>query len=112
MPNREVAIIRMADDRPASRHFVGMPEELAPSGQGRGTLAWPRIALIIERPDGVFLERFTDQGALVGDTWHMTVENAKEQAAKEYGGLLGSWHRVPIEVEDDAIPEYVRKHLE
>jgi len=112
MAHREVAIVFTADDRPPSRHFVGMPEVIGPAGQNRSALAWPRVAVIIERPDGVFLERFSDSGEPVGDTWHMTVEEAKEQAAKEYDQLLGPWHVVPSEVDDDAIVDYVRTHLE
>lgn len=34
---------------------------------------------------GIFLYRLNDKGDIIADTWHLTVEEAKEQAAFEYG---------------------------
>lgn len=42
--------------------------------------------------DGVFLLRYSDDGRFVGDTWHMSVEDAKDQAAFEFGASLGAWN--------------------
>jgi hypothetical protein len=66
-------------------------------------MPWPQVALIVERPDGIFLERYLSDGTLVGDTWHEEVEHAKEQAHKEYGSLLGPWTEVPRQIPDDEL---------
>ena len=110
MPHLEAAIIRLTDDRPPTRHFVGGLPENAQAGR-LAPLPWPRVAFIIQRPDGVFLERFTEAGEPCGDTWHVSVEAAKEQAAREYGALLMPWQQLPGELDDDAILDYVREHL-
>jgi hypothetical protein len=56
--------------------------------------------VIEERPDGVFLYRYNAQGVCVGDTWHMSVDDAKNQASYEYECLVQYWTDVPSEVED------------
>ena len=43
-------------------------------------------------PNGVFLIRFTEDRRVVGDTWHLTVEDAKHQAEFEFGASLGAWN--------------------
>jgi hypothetical protein len=48
----------------------------------------------------VFLFRFTADGQVVGDTWHMTLEEAQQQAQFEFGDLLSDWRSVPADVED------------
>jgi hypothetical protein len=58
------------------------------------------VVVIEERADGIFLFRFAAGGRLVGDTWHATIEEAKQQAHYEFGGLLSEWKPVPEEVED------------
>jgi hypothetical protein len=55
----------------------------------------PRVVVLQCRPDGVFLDRFTESGDDAGDTWHQSVDEAKQQAVHEYGGNLGSWTEVP-----------------
>jgi hypothetical protein len=43
-------------------------------------------ALLIEvEADGVFLFRLSADGQFAGDTWHESVEEAKEQAKFEFG---------------------------
>ena len=58
-------------------------------------MPWPRVLLIEERNDGVFLDRFADDGSSAGDTWHVDVAEAKAQAEAEYGGMLTEWNPVP-----------------
>jgi len=60
------------------------------------------VLVIEERPDGVFLYRFSADGACVGDTWHMNVDDAKHQAAFEFEGFVGDWADVPEGTEDVA----------
>src|SRR5438876_12133363 len=57
-----------------ARHFAGPTE---PAGLPI-ELPWPDIVLIEERPDGVFLFRFSADGEDAGDTWHRTVDAAKD----------------------------------
>jgi hypothetical protein len=101
MPIRSVAVIRLHNDHPPSRHFVGIPE--GAGGTGSLRLPWPKVVLIVERPDGLYLERYTDRGDLVGDTEHEDVVEAREQAECEYGSFLGEWKDVPDDVPDEQI---------
>jgi len=60
----------------------------------------PAIIIIEQKPDGVFLYRYTADGRVVGDTWHMTVDDAKEQAHYEYGDSILPWKLVPADTAD------------
>jgi hypothetical protein len=51
---------------------------------GTVRLPSPDIAIIEQRQDGVFLLRFTCEGAFGGDTWHSSFDDAKTQAEYEY----------------------------
>ena len=46
------------------------------------------------------LYRYTAQGDFGGDTWHETVDDAKNQAMFEYGDALGEWIAVPDDTSD------------
>jgi hypothetical protein len=46
-----------------------------------------RVLLIAERVDGIFLERFTERGELVGATQHETLDEAMHQAYSEYDAI-------------------------
>jgi hypothetical protein len=41
----------------------------------------------------------------------LSLDDAKEQAIREYGNLLGRWCRLPDDLEDDSVSDYVREHL-
>ena len=56
--------------------------------------------MLSTRPDGIFLERFDETGAEVGDSWHQSIEEAKEQAREEYGEGVGVWMPVPANEAD------------
>jgi hypothetical protein len=45
------------------------------------------VALIDEKPDGFYLIRLTDDGTFCGDTWHLTAEEARGQAAFEFESI-------------------------
>jgi hypothetical protein len=49
---------------------------------------------------GYLLYRFAADGRGAGDTWHPTVDEAKGQAAFEYGDALEGRHPVPKDIED------------
>jgi hypothetical protein len=66
----------------------------------RKRLETPVLIVIEEKADGIFLLRFTPSGNVVGDTWHRTVEEAKEQASFEFRDFLSDWKSVPPDVED------------
>jgi hypothetical protein len=44
--------------------------------------------------------RYTKSGEFGGDTWHQSLQDAMEQAAYEFPGLLKEWREVPLDVED------------
>lgn len=87
-------------DEPKVKHYLGMPPELTGGKDLRESLKPADLVVIEEKEDGVFLIRFTADGEDVGDTWHMTVEDAKHQAQFEYGDLLAEWIEVPADVEN------------
>lgn len=50
----------------------------------------------IHEEDGAFyLFRLRADGVCVGDTWHVTIEEAKDQAAFEYGVGPSDWRSSP-----------------
>jgi len=63
-------------------------------------LSSPRILIIEEKHDGIFINRYMENGSWVGDTWHKTIEEAKHQAEFEFGVKTDAWEEVPIEVTD------------
>lgn len=80
---------------PEGRHRAGLPPELHGGVDERRTLPHPRVVLIDHRADGVFLLRYAEDAIFAGDTWHPSVEEAKEQAMDEYGLALQDWQAVP-----------------
>jgi hypothetical protein len=45
------------------------------------------VVLIEEKSDGLFLYEFRSDG-FVGDTWHQTIDHAKEQAAHDFDNAI------------------------
>jgi len=109
---RLVALVRSTDIHPESRHGVGLPRELASDGEQREIMPWPRVLLIEERPDGVFLDRYDEHGRSAGDTWHMNLQDAQDQAEDEYGGMLTEWREVPPTVDDDQLLSFAIAELQ
>ena len=60
------------------------PVALEPMGDAK----WVEIR---EDAEGVFLLRYNSADECVGDTWHLTVAEAKAQAAFEYGVTEAEW---------------------
>jgi len=85
---------------PKVKHYRGLPPELTDGKDLREEMQAPALVAIEEKPDGVFLFRFTADGQVVGDTWHMTVEEAQQQARFEFPNLLSEWKSVPDDVDD------------
>lgn len=92
---RLVAVVRHEDVKLPSRNFVGLPPMEPGEPDTRGRLPIPLIIAVLTKPDGIFLERFDETGADAGDSWHQSIEEAKEQAREEYGESIGVWMPVP-----------------
>jgi hypothetical protein len=58
------------------------------------------IVLIADADSGAMLFRYTVHGEFGGDTWHPSVDDAREHAIYDYSDALGEWVDVPAEVED------------
>src|SRR5580765_3248331 len=98
----EVARVWPVANRPTPRSAV--------RGTEKQPLPWPDVLVLEDTPGaGVRLLRYTWTGASGGDSWHHTVQAARDQAAFEYGESLGSWVNVPAD-EPDAL-DFARRHL-
>ncbi len=100
MPIRLTAKVTGHPPESKVKHYRGLPPQLTSGRDKRELMEPPALIALEEKPDGVFLFRFSVEGQVVGDTWHMTVEEAKEQARFEFGDLLSEWKAVPADVED------------
>ncbi len=86
--------------KPLVKHYSGLPPELTAGHDLREQMEAPALVFIQETSEGVLLFRFTSDGQVVGDTWHMTMEEAKQQAYFEFPEVLSPWKSVPADVED------------
>jgi len=102
--SRFAAMIRPTDIHPESRHSMGFPE--VDIGADAEIMSWPRVLVIEERKDGVFLDRYTQEGQPAGDTWHASVDEAKDQAQDEYDGMLTDWKEVPPEIGSEELVHF------
>jgi hypothetical protein len=86
-------------DRSLSKvqHYIGLPPELTGGSDQRTLMGNASFLVIDEGQDGVFLYRYDIRGECVGDTWHSSIEDAKNQAAYEYETSLGEWQAVSSE---------------
>jgi hypothetical protein len=64
------------------------------------------LVVIDPQPDGIFLLRHTLTGAFGGDTWHQSIDEARDQALREYGGEI-EWLPIP-DGEPDAVAYVLR----
>ena len=81
---------------PRTSHVVGSLSEAIDRPEAAQPLPSPDILVIEKESEGnVFLYRLTRSGEAGGDTWHPSVEEAKEQAEYEYGATLDEWRDVP-----------------
>ena len=83
-------------------HYEGAPPELTGGVDTRREMGTPAYLVIEDAKDGVFLYRYGSDGLCVGDTWHESVNDAMHQAVYEYGGDMGDWQDVPLQVVDAA----------
>ena len=65
-----------------------------------------KVLLIVQRPDGFFLERFNERGELVGESQHDEMDDAMREAYSQCGPI-SDWRLCP----DGVDPlEYIRTH--
>ena len=102
------AMISEVGGKPRVRQFKGMPPQLTGGQDQREEMPWPRVVVIEEKLDGIFLYRFAQDGMFAGDTWHQSFDEAKHQALFEYGDTLGPWEQVPS-TEPDAAQYALRR---
>jgi hypothetical protein len=79
-------------------HWVGVPTSI--SGRQQERLPNSKALVIEERPEGVFLFRYSAANDFAGDTWHRDIEEARSQASVEFGDELGEWVDIPDAVID------------
>lgn len=104
-PRKDILLTAVVNGKSEAKvkHFIGQPPELTPRKlirKKRKKLPWPQVLLIEQKDGGFLLFRIAKKGAYAGDTWHQSLEEAKQQAEFEYGELLGEWEAVPENVED------------
>lgn len=100
MPTRLFAKFESPPTSTVVKHFVGLPPELNEGKDDRVELPSPAFLLIEECVDGVYLFRHDAQGQFGGDTWHQSVQDARDQATFEYPGTVIDWREVPSDIED------------
>ena len=100
MAHRLVATLLWSLPEPKVHHYWGLPPELAGESDNREEMAQAAPLVIEDTRDGAFLYRFSADGAEAGDTWHETVDDAKQQAEFEYDGAVSQWREVPDDVDD------------
>jgi hypothetical protein len=77
-------------------HYRGLPPEVTGGIDYRTEL--PRaVVIVLDQTDTeeVYLYRYDATGAFITDTWHASIEDAREQAQFEYDKALGMWLDVP-----------------
>jgi hypothetical protein len=65
------------------------------------------VLVIEQTAEGFFLYTFRPN-ALASDTWHQTLEEAKDQANYEWPGMRIDWRPVPDNVGD--LPAFARQN--
>ena len=100
MKPRLYSEILVGSSTPMTNHYRGLPPDLTEGSDTREEMGDAFFLTIEQRTDGVFLYRFDARGECVGDTWHKTIAEAKDQALYEFGDLVQGWQDVPEEVED------------
>ena len=62
------------------------------TGGGHGTA--PNVVEVVEQAGAIYLLRLDERGHCIADTWHESVDAAKEQATFEFGIEEGDWKDV------------------
>jgi hypothetical protein len=86
---RLIALVGPIGDKKQTIHKVGLPNG------PQTVMPFPEVLLLETEESSFMLYRYTVDGQFCGDTWHQTLEEAKNQAEFEYGRALGPWLLVP-----------------
>jgi hypothetical protein len=109
MKSRSFAVLPDKITPLKTNQFLGLPPELTDGKDERQARGFARFLLIEEKPEGFFLYRFDKTGKCVGDTWHVSEEEAQEQADYEYGEGAKSWSSIPENIAD--IVKFALAHI-
>jgi hypothetical protein len=96
-PTRYVALVGAIAGERRVAQTAGFPLDPAKM------LPLPDVVLVVADRGpggGAMLFRYTAHGELAGDTWHVSLAEARAQAAYEYGDALVPWIEVPEEIGD------------
>jgi hypothetical protein len=63
-------------------------------------MPFPDVLLLVSDGNRAMIYRYKQDGTFCGDTWHESIEDAKQQAIFEYQGALQAWSLVPTEEQD------------
>lgn len=88
-PSVQVALIKGPFEK-RTKHAWGYP--------GGTQIEMPQADVLVLEPldDGNFmLLRYTAKGDYCGDTWHQSLDEAKQQAAFEFENAVGMWVDAP-----------------
>lgn len=82
-----------ADRERRTRHGVGRIEggEVVEDH----LMPWPAVVVLEASESDAMLFRYDALGNFGGDTWHESVDDAREAAEREYDGLISDWSPVP-----------------
>lgn len=92
---RTMALVGVLEGERRAEHTAGYPLDPAKM--------LPLADVVLLLPDGesgAMLFRYTAHGELAGDTWHATMQDARDAAEEEYGEALTPWLRVPDDIVD------------
>lgn len=97
---RLLAKVGISTEKARVHHYRGLPPELTDGEAHREPMEKPDFVIIENRSDGIFLTRYDSGGNPLGDTWHVTIEEAKEQANYEFGIRQLHWISISDDITD------------
>lgn len=92
---RLLALVGVLDGGRRATHTAGFPLDPAAMLPDADV-----VLLVADDEPGAMLFRYSAYGEVAGDSWHLTLADARAQAAEEYGVALQPWVEVPEEVAD------------
>lgn len=81
-------------------HYIGNPPVSKDAEKNKTLLPIAGVVIIEKRQGAIYLERYDNDGQWGGNTWHKTIEDAKNQAKFEYGDSLIKWIEIHESVND------------
>jgi hypothetical protein len=97
---------------PKPRQKCGWPSQSPRFRIQSRYLERPVVLVIEEKPEVVSLDRFTPDGLCIGNTWHRTIDGARQQAGFEFNDSSLDWALVPSDVKDVVSFELIGRNEE